>query len=99
VLDAEGDHGLDLVVGEQHHPAALADPVDPQLPLLGRVDHRPERLGALDRGDLDPVVGAVAEPPRRVGQLAQVPVGEAQRGQMPPGLGRWSGHCRSLTDI
>jgi hypothetical protein len=75
LLAAEGDHRGDLVVGEQHHPAALADPVDAQLALLGRVDHGPERLGALDRGDLDPVLAAVAEPPGRAGQLARVSVG------------------------
>ena len=87
LVPAEGQHLGDVVVGEQHHAAALADPVDPEVALLGRVDHRPERLRPLDRGDLDPVLGPVAEPLGRGRQLAQVPVGQAQPRQVAAGLG------------
>ena len=50
----------------------------PQVAFLGRVDHRAERLGPLDRGDLDAVLGPVAESlrvPDRHGRKANVTLG------------------------
>jgi hypothetical protein len=76
-LVAERHHLADVGIGEQHHAAPLADPVHPDPVLVGRGQHRPERLGTLDRRDLEVVGGAVWEPLGGGRQLARVPVRQA----------------------
>ena len=61
-MPREREHRRDLGVGEHHHAAALADPVDRDAQLLRLREHGLQRVRALDRRDLDPPRAAVREP-------------------------------------
>ena len=62
MLPASVEHRRDLVVGEHHHAAALADPVDRDAVRLRLLEHRFQRVRPFDRRDLDPPGPAVREP-------------------------------------
>ncbi|MET7782400.1 hypothetical protein [Streptomyces sp. NPDC005388] len=80
VFAAECHHLLDLRVGEEHHAAALADAVNLDPVLFGRLHDRVERSWAFDRRDLHPALRAVREALVRVGQFPEIPFRQPERG-------------------
>jgi hypothetical protein len=63
---------LDFLVGLEHHPAALADPMDRDGMLVGCRDDGLEGPGTLARRDLDAVLPAVAETLAGSGQVVRI---------------------------
>src|SRR2546428_709091 len=69
---AQCEHGGDVLVGEQHDAAALADAMDADL-VLGRCRHdRFQGPRPFHGRDLDPILAAVGEPLGGVGQAVGV---------------------------
>ena len=58
---AQREHGRDLLVGEEHDAAALADAMDADAVLGRRQHHRFHRPRPFDGRDLDPILAAVVE--------------------------------------
>ena len=58
---AEFDHFQDLVVGQQHDAAPLADAMHRHVELIGLLQNRTERQRPFRAGDLDPELGTVRE--------------------------------------
>ena len=88
-------HLVELVVGEQHHAAPLADAVDRHPERVGALVDRAQGVRPFDRGDLDPPLPAVRKALRgATGRSCRSPGGSPSA----PGIAA-SAPCRSSSSL